>query len=345
VKVIYKIFSLIFILCCLALLQYCADNKSQNKEEKINKAEISVTDFRGKTLYFDKPRTRVVCLIESALTGIYMLGAQNKIVGVSSNIYSENLYVYYSKMDQRIADKTLAVPGNWDYVSIEEIVSLKPDLVIIWSSQTESIENLENFGIPVYGVMLHSLDDVFKEIKDLGILFDKKKRCDSLIDFTKTNLRKIAKKTKDQNKKPVYFAWMQGVTETSGKNSLVNDLIESSGGKNVCTIKDEHVVVNLEKIVEWNPDVIVLWKNDKAKPSDILQMTSLKHVDAIQSSRVFEFPSAFECDLWTLKYQYASLILASWLSPEMFSKSELNDTKEEIFRTLYKPNMSLNHEK
>lgn len=342
-KLITRNKTLLYILAIAILASNCMGGAGQ-KRKAAGEAIISITDFRNKKLHFNNHPERVVCLIESTLTGIYMLGAQNRVVGVSSNIYSENLFRYYSEMDQRIAERALPSPGNWDYVSIEEIVSLKPDLVIIWSSQTESIENLENFGIPVYGVMLHSLDDVFKEIKDLGILFDKKKRSDGLIDFTKTNLEKIAEKTKDQNKKPVYFAWMQGITETSGKNSMVNDLIEASGGINVCTIKDEHVVVNLEKIVEWNPDAIVLWYNDKKEPSDILLMTSLKNVYAVQSGRVFEFPSVFECDLWTLKFQYASLLLTSWLYPEKLSANELDRAKDEIFSTLYKTNINLSHE-
>ncbi|PLW96519.1 MAG: hypothetical protein C0591_08615 [Marinilabiliales bacterium] len=316
------------------------------QERKVSgEVKISVTDFRNKDLHFNRHPERVVCLIESALTGIYMLGEENKIIGVSSNIYSENLYMHYSKMDQRIADKTLAVPGSWDYVSIEEIVTLKPDLVIIWSSQTEAIENIENFDIPVYGVMLHSLDDVIKEIKDFGILFNKENRSESLIRFTKNNLEKIAEKTIGQNKKRVYFAWMQGITETSGKNSMVNDLIESSGGINVCDYPEEHAVVNLEKIVEWDPEAIVMWCNDKTDPSDIMLMSSLMNVNAVQSSHVFEFPSVFESDLWTLKFQYASLLLASWLYPEKFSVNELDSLKDEIFKTLYNTNIDLSHEK
>ncbi len=336
--------TLFYILVFAILASNCMGDAGQ--ERKVSgEVKISVTDFRNKDLHFNRHPERVVCLIESALTGIYMLGEENKIIGVSSNIYSENLYMHYSKMDQRIADKTLAVPGSWDYVSIEEIVTLKPDLVIIWSSQTEAIENIENFDIPVYGVMLHSLDDVIKEIKDFGILFNKENRSDSLIQFTKNNLEKIAEKTIGQNKKRVYFAWMQGITETSGKNSMVNDLIESSGGINVCDYPEEHAVVNLEKIVEWDPEAIVMWCNDKTDPSDIMLMSSLMNVNAVQSSHVFEFPSVFECDLWTLKFQYASLLLASWLYPEKFSVNELDSLKDEIFKTLYNTNIDLSHEK
>ena len=336
--------TLFYILAIAILASNCLGDTGQ-EQKAASKVKISVTDFRDKELHFNTHPERVVCLIESALTGIYMLGAQNKIVGVSSNIYSENLYVYYSKMDQRITDETLATPGNWDYVSIEEIVSLKPDLVIIWSSQTEAIENIENFDIPVYGVMLHSLDDVIKEIKDFGILFNKENRSDSLIRFTKNNLENIDEKTTGRNKKRVYFAWMQGITETSGKNSIVDDLIDASGGINVCNYPEEHVVINLEKIVEWNPEAIVMWYNDKTDPSDLRQMTSLKNVNAVQSGRVFEFPSVFECDLWTLKFQYASLLLASWLYPEEFSVKELDSSKNEIFKTLYNTNIDLSHEK
>ena len=57
-------------------------------------------------------------------------------------------------MDERIKDKNLPAPGNWDFVNMESVVALKPDLVILWSNQTESIGSLEERGIPVYGVFI-----------------------------------------------------------------------------------------------------------------------------------------------------------------------------------------------
>ena len=133
----------------------------------VNKGGYFGTDFRGKTIQVKKPVNRIVCLIESALSGLYMLGAGEKVVGISTNIYSGNVFPYYGELDERIRTRKLPAPGNWDFVNIESVISLKPDLVIIWAHQTESIKALEERGIPVFGVFMEKKEDVYAEISHL----------------------------------------------------------------------------------------------------------------------------------------------------------------------------------
>ena len=342
-KLLFNILFQAYLISSILSFSGCVqpEGPPQNKQVISN---ISVTDFRGKELNFEKPVERVVCLIESGLTGIYMLNAEEKVVGISSNIYSEDILKYYSALDPRIKNKSLPCPGNWDFVNLEQIISLRPGLVIIWASQNEAIKNIENFGIPVYGIMLHNFEDVLKEISDFGILFGKKNRSDSLILFTKNNLAELEKSIKTNNQKSVYFAWMQGITETSGQESIVNDLIKSAGGRNVVTNSDEHVVVNLEKIVEWNPGAIVLWKNGMLSPEDVIQMDELQQTEAVKNASIFEFPSAFECDLWTLKFQYAALLLNSWLYPINADSVLLSKKQKQIFQYLYNTDFNFSDE-
>jgi len=272
-----------------------------------------------------------------------MLGAEKHVVGISNNVYSQEIFPFYAALDIRVKNKTLPAPGNWDYVSIENVVSLLPDIVIIWASQEETIKNLEQFNIPVYAVMLNNQEDIFKEIEDFGTLFNRKSRSDSLINFSKENIKKAAELKGTSKTKSVYFAWSQGITETSGRNSLVNEMVKYAGGENVCPSHDEHVVVNLEKIVDWNPEAIVLWNSERIDPLDVLKMASLKNVAAVKSGNIFELHSTFEYDLWTLKIQYASLQLAAWLYPEEISSENLTKSKKEIFQFLY--NNKLENEK
>ena len=97
-----------------------------------------------------------------------MLGAEKQIVGISTNVYQGNGYRYYAAMDPRIKNKTIPTPGNWDFVNIESVIALKPDLVIIWSKQTESVAALEERGIRVFGVFIEKKEDVYREILEIG---------------------------------------------------------------------------------------------------------------------------------------------------------------------------------
>jgi len=296
---------------------------------------IKVTDFRGKEIGLEKPASRIICLIESGLSGLYMLNAENQVIGVSSAIYNESVAEQYATLDERIKYKKLPAPGNWDFISIENIVALEPDLVIIWASQTEAIQAIEEHGIPVYAVFLKSFDDVYKEIKDFGILTGKNQRADSLINYTKAEIATFSELSKNTSPKSVYFMWSQGLLETAGTTSTVNELIELAGAKNCCTIDQEHVVINKENLIDWNPDLIVMWHNANIDPGDILSLSEIKHINAIKNKQVFEFPSVFLCDLWTLKFPFAVKMLAKWCYPSKFETINLDDEKNKMFIELY----------
>lgn len=300
---------------------------------------ITVTDFRGKVLRSDQPVRRIVCLIESALSGLYMLGEEKRVVGISRNIYTTPVFSYYAAMDRRIKGRQLPAPGNWDFVNLESVVALKPDLVIIWAHQTESIAALEERGIPVYGVFIKQQEDVYREMQGLGLLTGRADRAQELIDYTKKELARFQNRVAaiaPKNRPGVYYMWAQGNLETSCGRSTVNDLIEQAGGRNVCgALPNEHVTVNLEKVLSWNPDLIVMWSNEKKDPGDIIRDPQWKRVRAVQDQRVHEFPEVFLCDLWTLKFLYAVKMTAKWTHPALFQDINLEQEKKHMLRFLY----------
>ncbi|MBA4373590.1 MAG: hypothetical protein C0402_12120 [Thermodesulfovibrio sp.] len=298
---------------------------------------VTITDFRGKQLNFQKPVTRIVCLIESALSGIYMLNEEKRVIGISANVYNSSFFSYYAAMDNRIKEKKLPTPGNWDFVNIESVIALKPDLVIIWADQRESISALEDRGIPVYGVFISKKEDVYKEIIDFGKLTGSTKRAETLVKHTQDEIIRFGKRAAAAKTRPsVYYMWAQGNLETSCGGSTVNDLIDLAGGRNVCaSIPKEHAVVNRENLIGWNPDIIVMWHNDKAAPSDILADPQWKMIKAIQTRKIYQLPEVFLCDLWTLKFLYSMKLVAKWTHPELFGDIDTAKEKEEMFRTLY----------
>jgi iron complex transport system substrate-binding protein len=312
----------------------CRQDASNTPKSAIS---LTVTDFRGVKITLAKPATRIVCLIESALSGIYMLQAENQIIGISTGVYNESTYAQYAVLDERIKNKTLPAPGNWDFINIESIVALQPDLVIIWASQTESIQSIEKHGIPVYGVFLNSVNDVFKEIQDFGIMTGKNQRADSLVSYTKNEIKQLRSimNITENEKKNIYFMWTQGLLETAGTTSAVNELIELAGAKNSCRISQEHVVINKERLLDWNPDIMVMWYNPLKSPDDIVKLSEMQHINAIKYRHVYEFPSVFLCDLWTLKFPYAVKLLAKWCYPASTEGLNMDTEKQKMLVMLY----------
>ena len=323
------------VLSASLLLTGCRNPVKQTSKNN----SIKIIDFRGVEVTLEKPATRIVCLIESALSGLYMLNADNKVIAVPANIYSESVYSQYAALDERIKYKKLPAPGNWDFVNLESVVALQPDLVIIWSSQKESIEAIEEQGIPVYGVSLQSINDIYKEIADLGQLTGRQARADSLLAYTRNEITRLKTLTQSFSiHRSVYFMWSQGLLETSGTSSMVNELIELAGAKNVCRSTHEHLVVNMESILEWNPDVIIMWYNAASLPSDVIGIPEWRNVSAVKNEQVYQLPSVFLCDLWTLKFQYAAKLLAKCCYPGSFKGLDMEKEKNCMLLNLYGQN-------
>ncbi len=326
VSILQWILILLFFACC----------NRESKNIAFSEGQISVTDFRGEVLVFEKSVGRVVCLIESALSGLYMLGAGDLIVGIPADVYNTSVFEYYSQLDPRIQNRSLSAPGNWDFINVETVLSLQPDLVILWASQTESIAALEARGIPVYAVMMHSFKDVHKQIRDFGKLCDMNERANELLNYTDQSLDTLARYREGINKKKsVYFMWTQGPFETSGTNSTVNELIQLAGCINACPDEREHLTVNAEQIIGWNPDCILMWYNERLDPADVIQMPAFKNVNAVISGQVFEIPSVFQCDFWTLKYLYAVRFLMASAYPNLSERINPDEALQQMLNMFY----------
>ncbi len=268
-----------------------------------------------------------------------MLREGHRIVGISTNVYQEPLFKHYAALDRRIRNKELPSPGNWDFISLEGVVALKPDVVILWSQQTEVIAALEERGIPVFGVFINTRGDIEREIMALGAMTGALDRAQELVHFTQDELRRFSGRVADipvSQRPTVYFMWAQSTLETSGGSSMVNDLISLAGGRNVCQLLDqEHLVVKLEQVLGWNPDIIVMWSNPRLSPQDIMADEQWRLLKAARHRRVYQLPEVFLCDLWTLKYVFTVNLLATWLHPERFADIDLIAEKQRLFLELY----------
>jgi iron complex transport system substrate-binding protein len=268
-----------------------------------------------------------------------MLGAEDALVGASRNVYDGPAARYYAAMDPRLRERRLSAPGNWDFISTEGVAALIPDLVIVWAQQTESIAALEALGIPCYGVFLRSLADIVNEIRGLGALTARDKRAGEIVARAEVELREVASRVASLpgNQRPrTYFAWSQGLLETSGGVGLVQELLERAGTSNVCAaIREEHAVVDVERLLAWNPELLVLWGDERRSPRDVLSDTRLGRLEAVRRGRVHELPDVFLTDLWTLKLAHAVRLVATWAHPGLFAEAEIRTRRNSLFADLY----------
>ena len=217
------------------------------------------------------------------------------------------------------------------------MVALRPDLVILWAGQEESIAALEEKGIPVFGVFIERFADIHREITALGTLTDTEERAAELLAIAEEELAAVQRKTALGGTKPrVYFMWDQGPLETGGRNSTVQELIDLAGGINVAADSElEHLIVNLENVLVWNPERIVMWCNDRLDAADIGELSGWSSLSAVRNGQVHELPDPFSCDFWTLKYIFTVDLVARWCYPSSFSATDLETLRASLLNKLY----------
>lgn len=320
----------------LFILYGCSSSEQSGKaQEKLAAHSICVFDSTNTKVCVAKPAQRIVSLFESGLDGLYMLGQGHKVIGIPAEVYIQPLLFHaYSKIDQRIANRELAAPSQGaNATNIESLVLLKPDLVILGSGQTQTIELLRQFGIAVYVMESGTYQQVKEELSEIAVLSGAQKRAQEILSFSDEIVSEVAAKTARQsNKQSIYYAWSGGrIFSTSGRQSITNDFIELAGAFNIVQTDANQPNVNPETLIEWNPDNIVLWNTN---PKLIYERKELQGLSAVQNRKVFNLSPAFIYNPHTIKIIITAIYLNHSIYPEQ-SDLPVSALQQRILTKLY----------
>jgi iron complex transport system substrate-binding protein len=220
-----------------------------------------------------KPPTRkkgfTIVSISPAMTEIlFALGAGNHLVGVTT-------FCNYPEPAKKIYKI-----GDFSNPSVERIVGLKPDLVIVnLPEQMRIKKQLAKLGITVFVSSPNALNDIYKEIAEIAGLIGKERAADSLILYMKKNITPF----KQPNKKRVYVELSPRPIITIGAHSFLNELLEMAGGKNIFSdLEKDYPVISQEEIIKRDPEIIIL-----LHPESIKNRLAWKKIAAIKNNKIY----------------------------------------------------------
>lgn len=318
----------------LSLLSGCS-NTSLSGAKQTSATAQTVTDIEGHEIPIDQPARRIVCLFDPSIDILYMLGAQDQLVGVPVEMYLDSeLYDYYRLIDPRIERKELPTPGSNELANLESIIELEPDLVIAQLLSPSALVTLQSMGIPVYIASASRYEDVMKEMKDISLLVGKPERGEELIAYAKEKMAELQERlSNDENppRKSVYFTWANGrIYTTTGRNSMMNDCLVLAGVENACASEVDAPNINPETLLEWDPDMIVMW-NDS--PDLFYNRQELAPVKAIRHRAIYNLMPMFFYNPHTFKAICAALAIHHWAYG--YGEKLNNEEIEEVIRRLY----------
>ena len=322
-----RVMPLLLLLLCF-LFSAC-----QNQQSGALNDRVRAIDSRGKEVHLQHTAKRVVVLFPSLVDEVYMLGAENSLVGIPEQVYQmEDTYAFLSKLDPRIAKKTIATPTFGGQANnVESIVSLNPDLVLTFNTDQDNISQLESLGIPVFTFSSQDEKSIFNELIGMGTLLGRKDRAEDIVEFVSTEIKKMTV-PKDQKQKKVYYAWSKGrVLSTSGRGSLIDMAIRLSGATNACPLEMEAPNVGAETIYKWNPDLIILWNS---KLTDVYNLKELAALPAVKNKQVFVMSPSFPFDPHTVKFMLFAKQVRHWCFSD-YTKQQLDQDMAVAFEKLY----------
>lgn len=227
--------------------------------------------------------------------------------------------------------------GNGD-MNIEEIIKLKPDVIIDIGEPKKNIkkdmdELQEITKIPT--IFINSeLFNTAKAFRILGELLNSSEKGEALAKFTDEALE-FAKEgsSKIENPKTIYQTSNMDGTGADLDGTLHAEIINLIGGKNAAKVKAKggkpSQQVYMEDIMLWNPDIIITsnWEGEKF----IKNRPEWKEIDAVKNNQVFLAPLIPYS--WISQPPSANRIIGIyWMAeivyPEIYSVNLKEKTKE-----------------
>ncbi|MFA7283197.1 MAG: helical backbone metal receptor [Candidatus Omnitrophota bacterium] len=205
--------------------------------------------FPPKAFTLESARTadpaRIVSLGPGITEELYLLGLEDKIVGVTT----------YCRRVPAGAQKVAAAVD----MSIEKVAALKPDLVLATAIiNPKGVEKLKNLGIRVVVFpAARSFEQLCAQFMEMGVILGKEKEAALIV--------RKARGEVDSVKRSVAGFARPGVIVQAGakplwvapRDSFINDFVEMAGGVNLGPA-GESGGYSREKVLKLNPEVIII---------------------------------------------------------------------------------------
>jgi iron complex transport system substrate-binding protein len=233
------------------------------------------------------PPNRIVCLTEETVETLYLLGEQDRIVGISG-------YVVRPPHARREKPRVSAFIS----ANIDKILALKPDLVLTFSDlQADIVADLIRHGLNVHAFNQRTVSGILDMIRMLGAMVGASERAEQLVSDLQAGLDTACKRAERLSKRPrVFFEeWDDPLISGIG---WVSELVEIAGGIDIFAERRDQSaakdrVVTAEEVVAREPDLIIgSWCGKKFRPERVATRAGFDRLPAVQHQDLYEIKSS-----------------------------------------------------
>ena len=204
-------------------------------------------DEAGRTVRVPQPVQRIVSLAPSLTETIYALGVQDRLVGDTD-------YCDYPPDAQK---KTKV--GGAINPSLEQIVALRPDLVLVTKSLNliETVHALDNLGVSSYGTDPHTVQEIVSSTERLAGVLGVPEAGAALGADLERHLADLQQRLSGLSPRRVLFIVWSDPLISVGKGTFIADALRLAGATSIVDSAQDWPHMSLEEVVRLQPDFLV----------------------------------------------------------------------------------------
>ena len=273
-----KLFNALCWVFCILFLFGCKSPKQTESD-----VFFEWKDSYNRHIELAKAPERIVSISPAITEVMYLVGAQNKLVGISD-------FCMYPPETAKITKI-----GGMHNINFEVLLSLHPDVVLIGSMISQKdVDAIEKMGIPVVCIVE---EKSMEGMADMMEVIGRITQCEEKASSEASNWRDKIDGIRQENaqdsttRKKVYYVVGFGDAGdfTAPKNTHINEIIELAGCENVGK-KLSTWNISREVLFEANPDIILIRKEDKEAFCNQYPYTLLP---AVKENRVYPIESGW----------------------------------------------------
>lgn len=279
---------IILLTCSGCITTGIAPAQQDSSEEPVDHpdTDIIITDSLGNTVTLPHPARRIICQNGMAAELLVAIGSGDRIVGVSDALMTERYVIEKIPQAQSI--------GDWQTPNIERILTLKPDVMLVYSSKTYNIDKITAANITVIYIDCNRIRDVPREARKLGVLTGNEagaeqfaRYIEKYLDIVDTRLANLT-----ENERPRVYVEMYSDYMAQGPGSTGDSIMQIVRAHNIAAnILTQSAVVNPDWIVMQDPEIIIKYvpraDNLTLRYSAVKNRPLFDNVKAVRNNRIY----------------------------------------------------------
>lgn len=263
----------------LTVLLLSAASCRQNTLPATTSTTREITDDAGRSVSLPARVERVVSLAPNLTEIVFAVGAGDRLVGNTTYC------------DFPAQAKNITKVGDTLHPSMEKIISLKPQVVLVsTSSQLEVFtQQLTDHNIAVFVTDPHDLEGVYRSIEKVGQIMGTTEQTSTLVQQLRARATVVENAVKSLPPVRVFYQLSAEPLYTAGRDSFVTDLMRRAGATSVTAeVPGAWPKFSAESALAARPDAIILPTGGSMGAGNVTVAEALKSSPAALRGKVYK---------------------------------------------------------